>query len=315
MIRAARSMRVAGGKEDKLAQIALADPVYVLGHSAAETRRLMLQARLYDRITRRFLADAGLTAGMSVLDVGSGAGDVAFAAADLVGPSGVVVGIDRDPAVLEIASARARAERRENVRFVVGDCRSAMLPHDFDAAVGRLVLMYTGDVTEALRAIVEHVKPGGIVAFAEAEFATAVDYQRAAGSSLNRSLWEWATHAFTVAGAHTAMAGPLYRAFVAAGLEAPRMTMQVPLGGGADWPGYDWITASMHSLLPALEEAGIVSAEMLDVDTLAARSRAEVAETGIPFMTLPLVMAWARKPRGAADPGDPSCITEQGDRP
>jgi ubiquinone/menaquinone biosynthesis C-methylase UbiE len=45
----------------------------------------MLQSRLLERLTRSFLVDAGIAPGMTVLDVGSGAGDVAFAAADLVG--------------------------------------------------------------------------------------------------------------------------------------------------------------------------------------------------------------------------------------
>src|SRR5689334_23358579 len=131
-----------------------------MGRSEAEARRLQLQAGLYDRITRRFLADAGLGPGMTVLDVGSGPGDVAFAAADLVGPTGRVVGVDVNPAILGLAEARARAQQRDNVRFVAGDCRSALLPADFDAAIGRFVLMYTGDVTETLRVIADRVKPG-----------------------------------------------------------------------------------------------------------------------------------------------------------
>ena len=48
---------------------------YALGRSDAETRRLILQHQLYGRFTRQFLTAAGITAGMKVLDVGSGAGD------------------------------------------------------------------------------------------------------------------------------------------------------------------------------------------------------------------------------------------------
>ena len=57
-----------------------ADPTYVLGRSDAEARRLMLQSRLFHRISRRFLANAGIAPGTTVLDVGTGAGDVTFAA-------------------------------------------------------------------------------------------------------------------------------------------------------------------------------------------------------------------------------------------
>lgn len=58
---------------------------YVLGHSDDELNRLAVQARLIEPITRRFFVEAGICAGMSVLDVGSGAGDVSFLIADLVG--------------------------------------------------------------------------------------------------------------------------------------------------------------------------------------------------------------------------------------
>jgi ubiquinone/menaquinone biosynthesis C-methylase UbiE len=279
--------------------LALQDPAYVMGRTDAEARRLQLQARLYDRITRCFLADAGLAAGMTVLDVGSGAGDVAFAAADLVGPSGRVVGVDANPLVLEMARTRAQAEGRNNVVFVAGDCRTAALGDDFDAAVGRLVLMYTGDVTESLQAIADRVKPGGVVAFAEADFSSVLGYTHAGSDGVNRSLWEWAERAFACAGVHTAMAAQLNRAFLAVGLGVPEMTLQAPLCGAEGWSGYEWAAASLRSLLPVLEQYGIVTAAVLDAESLAARCRAEVTQTGVPFMMIPLITAWARKPLGA----------------
>lgn len=282
-----------------MVQQTVADPVYVMGRSDAEARRLLLQARLYDRITRRFLADAGLAPGMTVLDVGSGMGDVAFAAADLVGPSGRVVGVDVNPAILELATVRARAEQRDNVRFVAGDCRNVVLPDDFDAAIGRLVLMYTGDVTEALQAIVERVRPGGLVAFAEADFSSVLGYMRESSGGVNRAMWEWAAQAFACSGIPTAMAGPLHRAFLAAGLGAPEMALQAPLAGIDDGSGCEWAAASLRSVLPVLEQYSIVTADILDGDSLAVRCRAEVAQSGVPFMLIPLVTAWARKPFGA----------------
>jgi len=281
-----------------MTQTAREDPVYVMGRSEAESQRLMVQARLYDRITRRFLQDAGLTAGMTVLDVGSGAGDVAFAAADLVGPTGRVVGVDANPVVLETARARAREEQRSNVTFVAGDCRTAALGDAFDAAVGRLVLMYTGDVTEALRAVVERVRPGGIVAFAEADFTPVLGYLHAGPEGVNRSMWEWGTRAFQCAGIQVSMVPELNRAFLANGLGEPEMAIQALIGGGEGWVGHEWAAESLRSLLPTLEQHGIVTADILQPETLAARSRAEVVRTGRPLMLIPLVTAWARTPGG-----------------
>ena len=282
-----------------MVQTAMADPAYVMGRTEAESRRLMLQSRLYDRITRRFLEDAGLTAGMTVLDAGSGAGDVAFAAADLVGPTGRVVGVDINPVVLETARARAHDAGRQNVTFVAGDCRTAPLGGSFDAAIGRMVLMYTRDVTEALQAIVERVKPGGVVALAEADFSPVLGHVRCGPPGICRSLWEWGERAFACAGVHVAMATQLNRAFIATGLGEPEMTVHTLVGGGEEWPGYEWAAASLRSVLPVLEQYGIVTAEILEPDTLADRCRAEVIATGVPFMLIPLVTAWAHKPMDA----------------
>ena len=56
----------------------MGNTTYVLGHSDREITRLRVQARLLEPATRRFLLEAGLSPGMRVLDIGRGAGDVAF---------------------------------------------------------------------------------------------------------------------------------------------------------------------------------------------------------------------------------------------
>jgi ubiquinone/menaquinone biosynthesis C-methylase UbiE len=87
-------------------------------------------------MTERLFQAAGLAPGMRVLDVGSGAGDVAFLAAELVGPDGVVVGVDVDGAALATARARAELLGLRNVTFIEGDVGTAALDDAFDAAVG-----------------------------------------------------------------------------------------------------------------------------------------------------------------------------------
>jgi ubiquinone/menaquinone biosynthesis C-methylase UbiE len=269
---------------------------YPLDRSDSETRRLIMQAELFDKFIRRLLEDAGLARGMRVLDVGSGGGDVAFAAADIVGPTGAVVGVDVDPSVLSKARARAEKAGRDNVAFVEGDCRSSAVDGDFDAVVGRLVLMYVGDVVETLRSLVARVRPGGIVAFAEADFTPVLGYVHAGGSELLRTCWEWGTEAFRRVGAHTAMAPILCNAFIESGLGEPHMVLHAPLGCHSDWTGYDWMAESIRSLLPVLENFDIATDEVVDVATLARRFRADVVRTRFPLMLVPLVGAWARKP-------------------
>jgi 2-polyprenyl-3-methyl-5-hydroxy-6-metoxy-1,4-benzoquinol methylase len=69
-------------------------------------------------VTRRLLEDAGLRAGMQVLDVGCGPGDVSLLAAELVGEQGSVIGVDTNASVLQIAQARAQAAGLRPVSFL-----------------------------------------------------------------------------------------------------------------------------------------------------------------------------------------------------
>ena len=57
--------------------------------------------RSLPRFTRQLFEQAGISSGMRILDVGCGAGDVAFLAAALVGPNGEVIGADRSAAAVE----------------------------------------------------------------------------------------------------------------------------------------------------------------------------------------------------------------------
>jgi SAM-dependent methyltransferase len=255
-----------------------------------------MQADLYDAITRRFLEDAGVSEGMKVLDVGSGAGDVAFLAAKIVGPTGTVVGVDVNPEVLATARSRAQSDGRSNVTFVDGDCLTAAIRDDFDAAVGRFVLMHAPDAQEMLRSVAARVRSGGVVAFAEGDLMFGMGYAHAGGSELIAATWDWTAEAFRRLGIPTAMAPVLCRAFPAVGLGEPHMTLHAPLGCRQDWPGFEVDAETFASMAPLLEQFGIVDAETLDVGTLADRYRREVLRTATPFLMLPLVTAWGRRP-------------------
>ena len=137
------------------------DATYTMGRTEGEEERLIQQSQLYDAVTRRFLKEAGLSSGMKVLDIGSGAGDVALTVAELVGPAGAVVGVDVNPAILATAQARAQEAGFTNVEFIAGDARTLDLGNDFDALSGRLVLMYMADPADALKQLATRLRPGG----------------------------------------------------------------------------------------------------------------------------------------------------------
>jgi SAM-dependent methyltransferase len=98
-------------KERMMSESDNATQVYVFGHSVGETQSIQQLAQILAPVTRQFLEQAGRCAGMKVLEVGSGAGDVSLLAAELVGPSGTVIGVENNPAILETARARVQADR------------------------------------------------------------------------------------------------------------------------------------------------------------------------------------------------------------
>lgn len=195
-----------------------------------------------DRPTRALMEAAGIKDGMKVLDLGTGAGDVAMLAAKLVGPDGAVVGIDLNPRVLETARERALAAGFANLTFVEGDFREVTFPEEFDAVVGRLVLMYQADPADALRTVTRWVSKGGIVALQEVDFRLPVAYAASVQSSaLYRQVIDWLVTAFTRTGAHTSLGFGLHAAFIDSGLGAPTMWSYGETGGGPEWPGFDWL--------------------------------------------------------------------------
>lgn len=72
-----------------------AESPYPLGSDPTELERLDHQGTMLGPATRMLFQAAGIREGMRVLDLGCGAGDVAFVVADLVGATGEVFGIDR----------------------------------------------------------------------------------------------------------------------------------------------------------------------------------------------------------------------------
>ena len=71
--------------------------------------------------------------------------------ADMVGPSGSVVGVDRSREALDRARVRAGQRGLSRVQFVEGDLHEPAPGGPFDAIVERLVLMWAPDPAALLR--------------------------------------------------------------------------------------------------------------------------------------------------------------------
>ena len=266
-------------------------PEYSLGHSEKELQRLKRQAAWYEPSTLRLFERAGISDGMRVFDLGCGAGDVSFAARKLVGASGEVLGIDRSELAVTEARQRVRAAGLNNVQFLTTDLDRFKSEKKFDAAVGRLVLMYPPDPAATLRSLLPSLTPRAIFAFQEA------DYCVAAASYPEDTLYAAMVQLITdvmSATSNVRMGADLFKTFIAAGLPAPQLHIEVFTGGTPDYPGFEVVAEIVRSLLPSIEKRGLASATEIDVETLAQRMRDDALSKQAICSWPGFVNAWTR---------------------
>jgi SAM-dependent methyltransferase len=260
---------------------------YVLGHSQAELERLTAQARLLEPFTRRLFEDAGIGPGMRVLDAGCGHGDVTLLAAEQVGPTGEVVGLDNAPAAVE--ASRRRCASIPNVDVVLGDLAEVTFERPFDAVVGRTVLGYVADPVAALRNLRACVAPGGVVAFQEWDLDGVPHQTHAPLFARSARL---VVDALRAGGFRTDLGLDLAALFQEAGLPAPWLGADIAIGEDL----FELAAGLIRSLLGAIERFGLATAGELEVETLAARLRDEASRSRRPVIGMPFVRACARTP-------------------
>jgi SAM-dependent methyltransferase len=266
------------------------DPEYGLGHSGRELERLQVQARMLEPFTRQLLLEAGVEPGMRVLDVGSGVGDVAFVAAQIVGAQGQVVGTDRAAKALDVATTRAKDRSMDNVSFLQGDPTEMNFGDPFDAAIGRYVLAWQKDPGAMFTRLIPLVRPGGIVAFHELEWAAARSFPPV--ESWDRCC-RLAVEAMTAGGADLQVGMKLHSLFLAAGLPAPSMHYVSIIGSTLDHVRFT--TDIIATLLPDMERRGIVKPGDIDLDTLTEDVWADIANSESVVVGRSEIGAWSRK--------------------
>jgi ubiquinone/menaquinone biosynthesis C-methylase UbiE len=270
---------------------------YALGHSSHEMRRLEEQGDYFRDLTRDLFLRAGVCQGMRVLDYGGGAGDVAILASEIVGPAGAVVSFDRSAEAISRAKLRAADLGLTQIRFLQADENTvgSMLGDElFDAAVGRLVLVFQSDPAEALRTVMRYVRPGGIVAFHE------YDQEGRSWSQPHLHLLEklanWVIETFRSGGMVTD-AGRVSRTFRAANVESLRVVREGQVSDGADPLAHKFLVDVMRSILPLAEKRGVTTAAEVQIDTLFDRLQDESDRVDARWIPAFLVAAWGRVSR------------------
>jgi ubiquinone/menaquinone biosynthesis C-methylase UbiE len=119
----------------------------------------------WDYFGRRTIELASLPVGARVLDVCCGAGASALPAAEAIGPTGKVIGVDLAKQLLESARRKAIQRRLANIEFEVGDMLSLRFPiASFDAVVCVFGIFFVPDMARAVGELWSRVRPRGKLA-------------------------------------------------------------------------------------------------------------------------------------------------------
>jgi ubiquinone/menaquinone biosynthesis C-methylase UbiE len=261
---------------------------YVLGSDEAEITRLDRQAVSIAGATAALLPAAGIRPGMRVLDLGTGLGHVAFQLAELVGPQGSVVGVDREAPLLAVAERR---RTYDNVSFVEGDVRTIAFDEPFDALVCRLLLFHLPDAVDVLRHHRASLRPGGL--------AVAIDFDIGSSRSepevaLVDQVLRWIEAAFRAAQADPrvgARLAPMLRDAGFADVDGFGVQAYFPPGAPL---GPQLLAGVARSLAGPIVKTGLATEDELGIDTLEERLAREIAAADAVVLPPTVSGAWGR---------------------
>jgi len=267
-------------------------PEYALGSDDAEVARLDAQAASLAAPTMMLLRAAGVGTGMRVLDLGTGLGHVAFALADLVGPSGSVTGVDQSDRLLDVAEQRRAASGRDHVRFVEGDVRTYRPDDAVDVVVARLLLFHLPDAGDVLCHHAEALRPGGTAVMLDFDIGAARAFPPVA---LVEQAKAWVDAGFRSVGADPSIGARLGRLMHDAGFVDIRSLGVQPYLAPDDPAGPRLLGGVLRAVAPAVVAAGVAGSAELALDTFDRRLSDELLAASAVFLPPALVGAWGRR--------------------
>jgi ubiquinone/menaquinone biosynthesis C-methylase UbiE len=105
-----------------------------------------------------------LEQGMTVIDLGSGAGHDLILAAELVGPTGKAIGVDFTDDMIAEARENARINNFSNVTLVKANIQDIPLPdNSTDVIISNCVINLSLDKTQVFKEVFRLLKPGGLM--------------------------------------------------------------------------------------------------------------------------------------------------------
>jgi SAM-dependent methyltransferase len=264
---------------------------YVLGSSQEERARLLYQASLFEREARWLLDQIGFGEGGRALDLGCGPLGILDLLAERAGPTGTVVGLDREPRMLAMARTSLAERALTGIELVEAGATATGLPRaSFDLAHARLLLVNVPDPVAVVAEMAALVRPGGIVAVQDVDWISwTCEPSHPAWDRLlaaNRAVWAGN-------GMDVYIGRRLPALLRAAGLVDVGVKVRVPV-----WQSGD----PYHTLLltfTALHRERLIERGLLtpaEIEDLAASLRAHLEAPGTITLYSLFVQAWGRRP-------------------
>jgi SAM-dependent methyltransferase len=257
---------------------------YALATGEAADYRLQVLHGVYGPGTRKVLLEAGVRSGMRAVDLGCGVGMVTALLAELVGPTGHVVGVDVSREQLAKAGERVR-----NARFVAASATSTGLPPgSFDLVYCRFLLIHLTNPESALQEMWNLLRPGGVMVCEDGDLTQCGSAPPSALVAFSE-LWG---RLGPIRGVDYTLGRRLFQMVQAAGFPYPDVAFNQPVLARGE--GKRLLELSVAEAGPAFVAAGLVTACELD-QTLVEMRRATADETIVAVLPR-MTQVWARKP-------------------
>jgi ubiquinone/menaquinone biosynthesis C-methylase UbiE len=273
---------------------AVSQASYAMGSTDRERQRLMLQGGILRQPLESAFRLAGIASGMRVLDIGCGVGDVAMLAAEIVGPSGSVVALDRDAASIDWAARRAAEAGIAHIQFHAGEFDQFHEAGAFDALVGRFILLYLPDPVATLRHLAHSLRSGATIVFMEPDFTVPSSVFPPMPDF--KDCEKWVSETLQRSGARVDMGMRLHHTYRDAGFLNTKTMVSHLSGCGVSRQMADFFVETIRSLLPKILEYGIATPEEVQIDSLGDRMFAAAREADPQWVGSRYILAWAQKP-------------------
>jgi ubiquinone/menaquinone biosynthesis C-methylase UbiE len=258
---------------------------YVLGTHDAEIARLRLQHRVWRPRMLDAWRRAGITQGQTVIDVGCGPGYATTDLAEIVGPQGRVIAVERSARFLDALKDGAKRNGLENITAIEADITESPIGERIaDAAWCRWVFSWLTNPELGVANIARALKPSGIAIFHEyLDYAT---WGLAPRSQAFSALVQAIIDSVTKTGANIDSAVGLPHQLEDAGFEIVALKPIVDIVEPQNYV-WQWPTAFARGFHQKLVADGLIAADLAQ-EALTALKRAETE--GDTRMITPMVL-------------------------